>query len=337
MPDPLALALTPQIGPSRLQQALSTDLSIEAVSEVLGKEIAAAYTQTLKEGLAEKEREQAAKLGLRLIGLWEDGYPEGLRHLDSPPMVLYLKGELPPSKPNIGIVGTRKASPWAIAWTHKVARELAEAGVGIISGLALGIDAASHQGALEGGGYTLGVLGSAMDRFYPPQNRALAEKMHVLSEFPLGTPPQAGLFPRRNRIVAALSKAVLVVEAGEKSGSLITARFAAELGRDVLAVPGRPGDAFSLGCNRLIQDGAGLVMNTGDVLNALGVRAPQKQSLQLAGPEAQVYRTLLELSEALPDDLAQTTGLPAHETLSVLMLLELKGLVQSSAGRYRPI
>jgi len=337
MPDPLALALTPGIGPRRLQQALSSDLSVEAIAELLGPEIATAYTRTLKEGLAEKERVQANRLGLRLIGLWEDDYPEALLHLESPPAVLYLKGELPPTERNIGIVGTRKASPWAAAWTHKVARELAEAGIGIISGLALGIDAASHKGALEGGGYTLGVLGSALDRFYPPQNRALAEQMNVLSEFALGTPPQAGLFPRRNRIVAALSKAVLVVEAGEKSGSLITAKFAAELGRDVLAVPGRPGDTFSLGSNRLIQDGAGLVMNAEDVLGALGVLVPQKQSLQLEGNEARVYRALLELSEALPDDLAQSTGLATSETLSVLMLLELKGLVQSSGGRYSPL
>jgi len=127
---------------------------------------------------------------------------------------------------------------------------------------------------------------------------------------------------------------VLVVEAGEKSGSLITARFAAELGRDVLAVPGRPGDTFSLGSNRLIQDGAGLVLNSEDVLNALGVLAPKKQAVQLEGSEAQVYRALLELSEALPDDLAQTTGLSTAETLSALMLLELKGLVQSNGGRY---
>ncbi len=337
MPDPLALALTPQIGPSRLKQALATDLSVAAIAELLGSEIAAAYARTLEQGLAEKEREKAARLGLRLVGMWDRDYPEVLLHLESPPAVLYLRGELPSTERNIGIVGTRKASPWATAWTHKVARELAEAGVGIISGLAMGIDAASHKGALEGGGYTLGVLGSAMDRFYPPQNRALAEQMNVLSEFPLGTPPQAGLFPRRNRIVAAFAKAVLVVEAGEKSGSLITARFAAELGRDVLAVPGRPGDTFSLGSNRLIQDGAGLVLNTEDVLSALGVLAPKKQAVQLEGGEAQVYRALLELSEALPDDLAQTTGLSTAETLSVLMMLELKGLVQSSAGRYSPL
>ncbi len=337
MPDPLALALTPGIGPKRLQQALSTDLSLEAVAECLGPEIASAYSKTLASGLAEKERERAARLGLRLIGLWEDSYPDALRHLESPPPVLYLKGELPPSPRTIAIVGTRKASPWATAWTQRVARELAEAGIGIISGLALGIDAAAHKGALAGGGYTLGVLGSSLDRFYPPQNRALAEQMHLLSEFPLGTPPQPGHFPRRNRIVAALAQAVMVVEAGQKSGSLITARFAVELGRDVLAVPGRPSDTQSVGCNQLIRDGAGLVMSTEDVLGALGVLAPKRQSVPLEGLEAQVYRALLELSEALPDDLAQATGLSAGEVLSTLTLLEIKGLVQEMAGRYSPV
>lgn len=337
MPDPLALALTPHIGPKRLQQALATDLSPEAIADLLGLETAAAYAKTLKDGLAEQEREQAARLGIRLIGLWEPEYPAELQHLDSPPPVLYLKGELPTTHRSIGIVGTRKASPWATAWTHKVARELAEAGIGVISGLALGIDAASHKGALEAGGYTLGVLGSAMDRLYPPQNRALAERINVVSEFALGTPPQAGLFPRRNRIVAAFSRAVLVVEAGEKSGSLITAKIAAELGRDVLAVPGRPSDASSLGSNRLIQDGAGLVMNTEDVLAALGVLATKKQPHHLEGSQARVYKALLELSEALPDDLAQATGLPTAEILSVLMLLELEGLTQSTAGRYSPL
>ncbi|MCX7741249.1 MAG: DNA-processing protein DprA [Meiothermus sp.] len=337
MPDPLALALTPGVGPKRLAQALQTDLSPEAIARTLGSEVGRAYRQTLREGRAERERERAQRMGLRLIGLWEEAYPERLRHLDNPPTVLYLRGRLPGNPKNIGIVGTRKASPWAVAWTQRVARELAKAGVGVISGLALGVDAAAHRGALEGGGYTLGVLGSGMDRLYPPQNRALAEQMHLLSEFPLGTPPQAGLFPRRNRIVAALADAVLVVEAGEKSGSLITARFALELGRDVLAVPGRPSDASSLGCNRLIQDGAGLVMGTEDVLNALGLRAPAAEQPVLQGPEAQVYRALLELSEALPDDLAQATDLPPSEVLSLLTLLEVKGLVQASGGRYRPV
>ncbi|MDX2003943.1 MAG: DNA-processing protein DprA [Meiothermus sp.] len=336
---PLALALTPNIGIRRLQALLThRDHSPEAVEEVLGLEIGTAYRKVLREQTAEKELEQAAKLGARIVGYWDEAYPETLRHLESPPTLLYLKGELPPTGRNIGVVGTRKASQWALSWTHKVSRELAEAGLGVISGLALGIDTASHRGALEGGGYTLGVLGSALDKFYPAQNRLLADSMSVLSEFPLGTSPQAGLFPRRNRIVAALSKAVLVVEAGEKSGSLITARHALELGRDVLAVPGRPGDTGSLGCNRLIQDGAGLVMDTADILSAFGISAPKREAVQLEGLEAKLYKALLEMPESLPDDLALTVGSGPAETLSTLMLLQLKGLVQElRGGRYSPV
>jgi len=335
---PFALALTPQVGPKRLHAVLSkTDLSPESVAKVLGREIADNYRKVLSEGRAERELEKANKLGIRIIGIWENDYPEPLHHLDSPPAVLYLKGGLPPHR-NIGIVGTRRASAWATAWAHKMAQELAEAGVGVISGLARGIDTESHKGALKGGGYTLGVLGSAIDKLYPAENRILAEQMNVLSEFPFGTPPQAELFPRRNRIIAAFSQAVLVVEAGEKSGALITARFAMELGRDVLAVPGRPGDVHSIGANRLIQDGAGLVLSSEDVLSALGVMVPKKETIHLEGEEARVYRALLELSESLPDDIAQTTSLSTSETLSALTLLEIKGLVRSvPGGRYAPI
>lgn len=333
--SPLALALTPNVGFRRLQQALTTDLSPEAVEAVLGPEIGSAYYKVLQSRLAEKELEQAQKMGIRVVGVWDSDYPAALHHLSSPPPVLYLRGQFPPTERNVAIVGTRKASPALAAWTRKIAQELAESGVGVISGLALGIDTESHVGALAGGGYTLGVLGGGMDRFYPKQNLELSQRMHVLSEFAFGTVPGTGTFPRRNRIVAALSKAVLVVEAGEKSGSLITAKCALELGRDVLAVPGRPSDANAVGCNRLIQDGAGLVMNTDDLLGALGVKAPQKQAVHLEGLEAQLYKALLETPEALPDDLAQATGSKASETLSTLMLLQLKGLVQElPSGRY---
>lgn len=335
--SPLALALTPNVGPKRLQAALAGDLSPESVRQILGPEIAQAYSKILREGKALREYEQAEKLGIRIIGVWDEGYPEPLRHLDSPPAALYLKGTFPPQQRNIGIVGTRKASPWALAWTRKVAQELAEAGVGVISGLARGIDTEAHKGAIEAG-YTLGVLGSSLDKLYPAENRTLAQQMSLLSEFPLGTPPLAELFPRRNRIIAAFSQAVLVVEAGEKSGALITAKFAMELGRDVLAVPGRPGDLLSVGTNRLIQDGAGLVLSAEDVLMALGVNAPKKQAVNLEPLEAQVYRALLELSESLPDDLAGATGLSVGEILSTLTLLEIKGLVQATpGGRYAPI
>lgn len=216
--DPLALVLTPQIGPKRLQKALGGNGSVDGIAEILGPEIALAYAQTLREQKAEREREKAGVLGVRIIGVWEEAYPEALRQLDSPPGALWLQGELPPATAHLGIVGTRKASPWAVLWTHKVALDLAKAGVGVISGLARGIDTVAHKGALEAGGYTLGVLGSAVDRLYPAENRALAEQMSVLSEFPLGTPPQAELFPRRNHIIAALSKAVLVWKRAKRAG-----------------------------------------------------------------------------------------------------------------------
>lgn len=333
--DPLALALTPQIGSKRLQKARAADGSVDSVAEILGNDIALAYAKVLKEQKAEQEREQADKLGVKIIGVWEEAYPQALRQLDSPPSVLWLKGGLPPDTAHVGIVGTRSASPWATLWTHKVAQELAQAGVGVVSGLARGIDTEAHRGALEAGGYTLGVLGSAVDKLYPSENRALAGRISILSEFPLGTPPKAELFPRRNRIIAALAKTVLVVEAGEKSGALITSKFALELGRDVLAVPGRPGDAQSVGTNKLIQDGAGLVLSAEDVLGALGVHAQKRDKPVPEGAEAKVYRALLELSEALPDDLAGSTELPVSEVLSLLTLLELKGLAQPlPGGRY---
>jgi DNA processing protein len=337
MYDPLALALTPQVGPKRLQQALSTDLSPESIRQLFGSGIAASYEKILQQDAAALERKKAEQLGISLVGCWQDSYPQNLRQLGAPPAVLYYKGSLPTQR-SIAIVGTRQATPWAAGWTSTLARELAEAGIGIISGLARGIDTHAHKAALEVGGYTLGVLGSAIDKIYPAENRVLADQMHLVSEFALGTPPMAELFPRRNRIVAALAQAVLVVEAGEKSGALITARFALELGRDVLAVPGRPGDVLSVGTNRLIQDGAGLVLSSGDVLMALGVQAQPRTKVALEGLEAQIYSSLLELSEALPDDIAQSTGLLAQEVLALLTVMEIKGLVQAlPGGRYKAI
>ncbi len=336
--DILSLALTPKVGPKRLGLVLeSGDFSSQNIHLILGAEIAESYQKVTKEGKAEKMLEQAARSNTRIIGIWEESYPERLKHLDSPPHVLYLKGEFPSVK-SVGIVGTRKASAWANAWTRKISKELAEAGVGVISGLARGIDTESHKGALEGNGYTLGVLGSAVDKIYPSENTALAEKMHILSEVPMGMGSRAEFFPRRNRIIAGLANAVLVVEAGEKSGALITSKFAMELGRDVLAVPGRPGDINSFGTNKLIQDGAGLVCNTDDILFALGVRAPKKIEVVLEGNEERVYKALLELSEALPDDLSDSTSLPVFEVLGILTMLEIKGLVHNvPGGRYSSI
>ncbi|GLV48198.1 DNA processing protein DprA [Thermus sp. LT1-2-5] len=331
--DPLALAFLPGIGPKRLLEVLAQEDPLGFLRERF-PQAAGLYLEAEKR--ARRERKRAEALGVRILGLWEEGFPEGLRRLPQPPTHLYLRGELPEEEKAVAVVGTRRASAWALGFTRRLARELAEAGVWVVSGLARGVDREAHLGALEAGGRTLGVLGSALDRVYPPEHRALAGRMDLLSEFPLGTRPKPEFFPRRNRLIAGLARAVLVAEAPLDSGALITARYALELGKEVLAVPGRPTDAASLGANRLIQDGAYPVLSAEDVLSYLGFAAKPKAPPGLA-PEEEALCALLRQGEALPEELAQALGMPAERVLSLLTLLELKGLARAlPGGRYGP-
>jgi DNA processing protein len=229
---------------------------------------------------AEAELRKARALGIRLVGLDEPEYPVALRAIYDPPPVLYVKGDLQRVPgPRVAIVGARAASVRGRELTRAIARELAAAGVTIVSGLARGIDSAAHRGALEAGGSTFAVQGRGLDDVYPEENAALAAEIErsgaLLSEFPLGSEPYAQNFPRRNRVIAGLCRAVLVVEAEEKSGSLITARVALDEGRDVLAVPGHPGDRLACGTNRLLKDGAALVRDARDVADEIGVELPE--------------------------------------------------------------
>ncbi|MEZ0348468.1 MAG: DNA-processing protein DprA [Thermus sp.] len=331
--DPLALAFLPGIGPKRLLEVLAQEDPLGFLRERF-PQAAALYREA--EGRAKGERRRAEALGVRILGLWEEGFPEGLKRLPQPPTHLYLQGEIPEEEKAVAVVGTRRASAWALGFTRRLARELAEAGVWVVSGLARGVDREAHLGALEGGGRTLGVLGSALDRVYPPEHRALAGRMDLVSEFPLGTGPKPEFFPRRNRLIAGLARAVLVVEAPLDSGALITARYALELGKEVLAVPGRPTDDASLGANRLIQDGAYPVLSAEDVLSYLGF-APKPKAPPGLSPEEEALCVLLRQGEALPEDLAQALGMPAERVLSLLTLLELKGLARAlPGGRYGP-
>ena len=271
------------------------------------------------------------------MGIWEDAYPRQLRHLADPPPLIYLKGSWKFAAPAVAIVGSRRAQPWALDFTRRLAQELAGVGVGVISGLARGVDTASHQGALAGGGQTLAVLGSGIDVIYPPENAELARQLALLSELPLGSGPSAGSFPRRNRLIAALADVVVVVQAPEKSGALITAALAAEIGREVLAVPGRPGDWASRGSNKLLRDGAGLLLEPTDVLQALGISFDSSGE-PLPEPEGEagrLWRALRQRGEALPDDLAQDLQLNPAEVLGLLTQLEISGHVRSlPGGRY---
>lgn len=245
----------------------------------------------------EEELERAEKMNIRIVTDVEKEYPERLRDVSSRPMVLYVVGAVEAlSMPSVAIVGTRRATSYGIDTAERLAAGLAAAGWVVVSGLALGIDAAAHRGALAVNGKTVGVLGGAIDKFFPDRNRQLARDMverggAVISEFPLGREPDQMTFPQRNRLVAGLSRGVIAVEAPIKSGALITCRQAGELGRHVMAVPGRVDAAMSTGCNHLIREGATLVTNTDDVIEQLSTfselmqrNVAQKQQQQYTPP-----------------------------------------------------
>lgn len=330
----LALALTPGVGPARLARVRDSageePPSIALVREVLGPNLAESYNQVLHQDEESRIRAAADRTGATLVGMWEPAYPEHLLHLPQPPTVLYIQGQIPAFARSVAIVGTRKATGSGIAFARQAANELARAGFAVVSGLALGIDGAAHQAALNASGHTLAVLGSGLDQIYPESHRALAAQIDLVSEFPFGTTARPEFFPRRNRIVAALSRAILVVEAPEHSGALITARHGLELGREVLAVPGRPSDPNAQGCNALIRDGAHLVGSAAEIVELLGAQ-PQSQPL----PQSPVYHILARLGEALPETLAAACGISAQEVLAELAILELTGLVRlTPGGRY---
>ncbi len=292
-----------------------------------------------KELSLERELEKIEKAGVRFLTWEDDEYPYRLRQIPDPPPVLYFKGELKPEDEiAVAVVGTRRASSYGLEAARKLAYGLAKNGVTIVSGLALGIDGAAHQAAIEAGGRTIAVLGSGLDYIYPSSHRKLATQIvsghgALVSEYPLGTRPEARNFPPRNRIISGLSMGVLVVEAGVKSGALITARYAADQGRDVFAVPGSMFKQGSKGTNRLIQDGAKLVLDLEDILEELDIaikfqHVEAKKELPTDPTEAKLLALLSEEPTHV-DEICRASGLPASTVTSTLALMELKGLVRS--------
>lgn len=275
----------------------------------------------------------------------EPAYPEMLRGIFDPPPGLFVKGTLPPADAlAVAIVGSRRPTPYGLAVAEKMAGELARAGVVVVSGMARGIDSSAHVGALSAGGPTVAVLGCGVDVVYPRENQRLMEKIMaggaVLSEFAPGSPPEAWHFPVRNRIISGLCKATLVVEAGERSGALITADCALEQGRDVLAVPGNIGSPLSKGPNRLIKQGARLVEGVEDILEEIGVSSLFKAGAgkapllhQLTKEEKTVFQ-LLSHEPAHLDELVARSRLQAQEILACLMFLEIKGLARQLPGKF---
>jgi DNA processing protein len=291
---------------------------------------------------AERESKAVARAGVKIITLLSDNYPKDLLQIPDPPPYLYVKGELPASEPAIAIVGSRRASTYGLTTTERLARELAESGITVVSGMARGIDTAAHRGTLKGGGRSIGVLGCGIDILYPAENRQLfsgiQEKGALVSEFPMGTAPRAENFPRRNRIISGLSRGVLVVEAAENSGSLITARYALEQGRDVFAIPGNINCSSSRGTNRLIKQGAKLVEGIEDILDELPQRAntfnrTTSVKCTLAPHEAAVY-TLLTESPVHIDEIIVKSALTVGEVSVILLRLELNGMIIQLPGKH---
>lgn len=290
-----------------------------------------------------REMDKVAAAGARLLTQDDAAYPDLLRQLDDRPLLLYARGKLRgDDEKRLGVVGTRKASKRGWDAANELARELAQHGITIVSGLAHGIDAAAHRGALAAGGRTIAVMGAGIDIIYPRENADIAEEIiengAIITELPVGSPPLRTHFTQRNRIISGLSHGVLVAEAPERSGALNTADHALAQGRDVFAVPHSYHSVSGRGCNRLIQDGAKLVMDVRDILESLNVNhlaAQTQRQAERIQPADETESAILGQLDSDPlhvDEIVRETKLPAATVSGTLALLELKGLVESAGA-----
>jgi DNA processing protein len=352
----LALSLTPGIGSTLMRRLLDRFNTPEAVFhapmkelskiEGLGEKVAQEIRKGPLEKVVERELSLLREVGGRVITLKDEEYPKRLKDIYDPPALLYVRGALKKEDEfAISIVGSRKTTPYGRWFTEKVSQELARHGVTIVSGMARGIDSLAHWGAISGGGRTIAVLGCGVDVIYPSENRNLFAKMidhgAILSEFPMGSPPEGGHFPRRNRIISGLSLGVVVVQASEKSGSLITAGYALEQGREVFAVPGNVGTESSRGTHRLIKEGAKLVESSEDILEEI---LPQWRGERETTPKVEIprpdlteeERVLYELLSETPlhiDVMIRESRMDPGKVSSLLLNLELKGMISQWPGK----
>lgn len=288
-----------------------------------------------------RELQRLEQAGVTVLTWDSEAYPRNLLTIHDAPPVLYVQGDLLPEDDwAVAVVGTRHASVYGKEAARNLAGDLARSGVTVVSGLALGIDAVAHQAALDAGGRTIAVLGSGVDVIYPEQNRRLAQAVAkrgaLVSEYALGTPPERSNFPPRNRIISGLALGVIIVEAGARSGALITADFALDQGREVFAVPGSIFQRSCEGTNRLIRDGARPVLSVNDVLEELNLaQVTQQAEVRAAVPTTELEQSLLDLLSSEPthvDELGRAAELPAATVASTLALLELKGLARQVGG-----
>jgi DNA processing protein len=282
---------------------------------------------------------------IKIITLEHDEYPELLKYIYNPPLILYARGNIPKSNP-VAVVGSRNASGYGMETASRISKDLAQAGITIVSGMARGIDTSAHCGALKAKGKTVAVLGCGVDIVYPPENRNLMNRIiesgAVISEYPPGTRPLYYHFPSRNRIISGMSLGTLIVEAGMKSGSLITANYALDQGREVFAVPGDITHYNSMGTNRLIKDGAKMVLCAQDVLEELnfGLEPLKIINKNNALPElcieAKKIINALRIEDLYDEELSLKTGIPIKDLFGLLLDLEIKGMIAKSlSGKYR--
>lgn len=344
------------IGAVRLRALLGHFGSLEVAWQApVDALIAAGLSEKIAESVAQARSGDLLDKAWRLIEekqitvlTWEDEqYPRRLKQIDQPPPVLYVRGSIAEQDEwAVAIVGTRRVTGYGRQVAADIAEYLANNGVTVVSGLARGVDAVAHDAALRANGRTIAVLGNGVDRVYPPEHlnlaRRILEQGAVVSDYAPGVPPDAANFPPRNRIISGLSMATVVVEAGNESGALITATFAAEQGRDVFAVPGNITAPQSLGTNRLIRDGAIPLLKPEDILEALQVSSvPQKQAARRQLPGDAVEQALMEILVNEPlhvDEICAQTGLAIERVTAALTMMELKGLVRHMGGMsYRAI
>lgn len=290
----------------------------------------------------EAEAALLEKKGISFLHYGSPGYPEALMHIFDPPPGLFMRGSVDTGEPAVAMVGSRKATRYGLTVASRLAGDLAATGLTVVSGMARGIDTSAHRGALDAGGRTIAVLGCGLEVTYPRENAGLAREIAlsgaVVSEFPLQAQPEPWHFPVRNRIISGLSRAVVVVEAASRSGALITADFALDQGREVLAVPGNITSEQSRGPNRLIRQGARPVVEAGDILEELGLERlfslekEDSPGVRLS-PEEEAVSRLISAGPAALDELVDQTGLPAQKVLVALTFLEMKGIARQLPGR----
>ena len=359
--DCLRLHMVPGIGPRHSQLLFDHFGSAQAVLsasigqlqevEGIGPQIANSIAAVKLGRDAEQELAEAQRLGVKFLRRGTDEYPQAVQRICDPPLLLYCQGDLQPrDELAVAIVGARRCTVYGKQQAEKLAAALAQAGVTIVSGLARGIDAAAHQGALSVDGRTIAVMGTGLAEIYPPEHRELAEQVvahgAMLTEFTLAQRAHAGLFPQRNRIISGLSLAVVIVEASRSSGALHTARHAMEQGREVLAVPGRIDSLASEGCHDLIRDGATLVRHVDDIMAAIGpltkpVRASSDSAATVHSLRElslnEIERHVLNLITADPihqDQIIAGTSLEPPRVLSTLTVLEMKRLIRRQPGGF---